>query len=114
MDTASSAAPSPASHTFDLPVEGPFSLRLLLRNVLRRPNEIVDVAIDGEYRRLLVHQGRRLLVRVVEPGRPDVSPHGSAGVPAAMETGGTPALHGGFAAAHGPDVGGGLQTLTVH
>lgn len=71
------------SDAVELPVEGPFSLDLLLRTVRRRPNEIVDLAIEGEYRRLLAHRGRRLLLRVAEgeEGMLTLSLHGVDGPP---------------------------------
>jgi DNA-3-methyladenine glycosylase II len=49
--------------TRTLAVEGPFRLPLMLANLRRRPNEIVDLVADEEYHRLLVHQGRPLLLR---------------------------------------------------
>lgn len=49
--------------TLTLSVEGPFRLPLMLANLRRRPNEIVDLVAGDEYRRLLVHQGRPLLLR---------------------------------------------------
>src|SRR5947209_6291107 len=52
-------------------VEGPFSMPLMLANVQRRPNEIVDLVIDQEYRRLLVHGEHLLLLRAGAAG-PDL------------------------------------------
>lgn len=43
-------------------VEGPFSLPLLLAGVRRRANESVDLVVDDTYRRLIVHDGRPLLL----------------------------------------------------
>ena len=51
-----------------LTVEGPFRLPLMLANLGRRPNEIVDLVAGDEYRRLLVHQDRPLLLRAGSAG----------------------------------------------
>jgi DNA-3-methyladenine glycosylase II len=53
--------------TRTLSVEGPFRFSLMLANLRRRPNEIVDLVAGDEYRRLLVHQDRPLLLRA-RPG----------------------------------------------
>jgi DNA-3-methyladenine glycosylase II len=51
-----------------LSVDGPFRLSLLLANLRRRPHEIVDLVVGEEYRRLLPHQDRPLLLRVAPDG----------------------------------------------
>ncbi len=51
-------------------MRGPFSWPLMLASVRRRANDAVDLVVEDEYRRLLVHGARPLLIRAAQGADP--------------------------------------------